>query len=114
VGGVVWQTCKVNLTKRIVTEAGPHYCPAVLSKNGKIKIDVVLVDDVEKVHREGCYYVEWHDGPKRVRLSVGKDAADAQAKQVRKSLVQSDDLQRRPLCLARCLISRRATSVINP
>jgi hypothetical protein len=42
-----------NLTKRIQTSKGPRYCPVVLSANGRIKPDVVLVEDREERHPEG-------------------------------------------------------------
>ena len=32
----------------------------------------------------GAYYLEWSEGSKRIRLSVGKDAADADARRRRK------------------------------
>jgi hypothetical protein len=32
-----------------------------------------------KPTRKGAYYLEWREGVKRVRLSVGKDPADATA-----------------------------------
>ena len=35
-------------------------------------------------HTEGAYYLEWCEGGKRVRLSVGKDAQDAAAQRLRK------------------------------
>ena len=38
----------------------------------------------EEKHPEGAYYLEWREGGKRVRLSVGKDAADANARRLRK------------------------------
>ena len=38
----------------------------------------------EERHPEGAYYLEWRDGAKRVRLSVGKDAQDAAARRLRK------------------------------
>jgi hypothetical protein len=38
----------------------------------------------EDRHPEGAYYLEWREGAKRVRLSVGKDAADASARRLRK------------------------------
>ena len=40
--------------------------------------------EVEERHPEGAYYLEWRENGKRVRLSVGKDAADASAKRQRK------------------------------
>src|SRR5260370_18970571 len=75
---------QVNLTKRIGTSAGLRYCPVVLSANGRIKPDAVLVNGKPERHTEGAYYLEWSEGSKRVRLSVGKDAADAGARRRRK------------------------------
>lgn len=75
---------EVNLTKRIATPHGWRYCPVVLSANGRIKPDVVIVKGQEERHPEGAYYLEWRAGSKRVRLSVGKVAVDADAKRQRK------------------------------
>jgi integrase/recombinase XerD len=61
-----------------------RYCAVVLSANGRVKPDVVLVNGKPERHTEGAYYLEWHEGSKRVRLSVGKDAADASARRQRK------------------------------
>ncbi len=75
---------EVNLTKRIRTRAGLRYCPVVLSANGRVKPDTVLVNGKPERHPEGAYYIEWHGDGKRIRLSVGKDAADASAMRLRK------------------------------
>jgi integrase/recombinase XerD len=75
---------QVNLTKRVRTSAGLRYCPVVLSANGRVKPDAVLVNGKPELHPEGAYYLEWSEGSKRVRLSVGKDAADAVARRMRK------------------------------
>jgi integrase/recombinase XerD len=75
---------EVNLTKRIRTSTGLRYCPVVLSANGRVKPDAVLVNGKPERHPEGAYYIEWHGGGKRIRLSVGKDAADASAMRLRK------------------------------
>jgi integrase len=75
---------EVNLTKRINTPGGLRYCPVALSANGRVKPDVVLVNGKEESHPEGAYYLEWRDGSKRVRLSVGKNASDAAARRLRK------------------------------
>ena len=64
---------EVNLTKRIQTMQGWRYCPVALSANGRVKPDVVLINGEEEKHPEGAYYLEWREGAKRVRLSVGKD-----------------------------------------
>src|SRR5215813_4444524 len=75
---------EVNLTKRIQTSKGMRYCPVVLSPNGRIKPDLVLVNGHLEKHPEGAYYLEWREGSKRVRLSVGKDAQDAATRRLRK------------------------------
>jgi len=76
---------QVNLTKRVQTSTGLRYCPVVLSANGRVKPDMVLVNGVPERHPEGCYQLEWREGTKRVRLSLrGKDAADASAARLRK------------------------------
>jgi integrase/recombinase XerD len=75
---------EVNLTKRVQTAHGWRYCRVLLSANGRVKPDVVIVNGTEERHSEGAYYLEWREGAKRVRLSVGKDAADASARRLRK------------------------------
>src|ERR1700686_2418231 len=75
---------EVNLTKRVQTPHGWRYCTVVLSANGRVKPDVVLVNGKQETHKEGAYYLEWREGSKRVRLSVGKDPADASARRQRK------------------------------
>jgi integrase/recombinase XerD len=74
----------VNLTKRVQTANGMRYRPVAQSANGRVKPDVVLVNGKEERHPEGAYYLEWREGSKRVRLSVGKDPADASARRLRK------------------------------
>jgi integrase/recombinase XerD len=74
----------VNLTKRVQTADGLRYCPVAQSANGRVKPDVVLVSGKEERHPEGAYYLEWREHNKRVRLSVGKDAADASGRRQRK------------------------------
>jgi integrase len=73
-----------NLTKRIQTSKGPRYCPVVLSANGRIKPDLVLVGDREERHPEGAYYISWYEGKRLIRLSVGNDAATATARRLQK------------------------------
>src|ERR1700694_2806155 len=74
----------VNLTKRVQTPHGWRYSRVVLSANGRVKPDLVIVDGKQETHKEGAYYLEWREGAKRVRLSVGKDPADASARRQRK------------------------------
>ena len=80
---------RVNLTKRVQTDAGLRYCPVVEAANGRIRPDWVVVGGGKKnSHQErvtgGAYYMEWREGGKRKRLSVGPDAAQAQARRLRK------------------------------
>ena len=78
------QSKEVNLTKRVQTSKGPRYCPVGLSANGRVKPDLVIVNGKPERHPEGAYYLEWRENGRRVRLSVGKDAADASARRLRK------------------------------
>jgi len=75
---------EVNLTKRVQTSKGMRYCPVALSANGRVKPDTVVINGKPERHPEGAYYIEWHGDGKRIRLSVGKDAADASAMRLRK------------------------------
>jgi len=61
-----------------------RYCRAVLSANGRVRPDLVIVNSKQETHKEGAYYLEWRNGGKRIRLSVGKDPADASARRQRK------------------------------
>jgi integrase/recombinase XerD len=76
---------EVNLTKRVQTPYGWRYCRLAFSANGRIKPDLAVVNGKQECHKEGAYYLEWREGSKRVRLSVGKDPADASARRQRKA-----------------------------
>jgi integrase len=56
----------------------------MLSANGRIRPDWAVVNGREERHPEGSYYLEWREGTKRVRLSIGKDAATATARRLQK------------------------------
>lgn len=56
----------------------------MLSANGRVKPGVVVVNRKHECHKERAYYLEWREGARRVRLSVGKDPADASARRKRK------------------------------
>lgn len=75
---------EANLTKRVLTSKGKRYCQVVLAANGRVRQDIVLVDGKEERHSEGSYYLEWHEGLKRKRRSVGRNASDAAARRLRK------------------------------
>jgi integrase/recombinase XerD len=78
---------EVNLTKRVNTPSGLRFCPIVLADNGRVKPDYVLVDGRKERHAEGSYYIEWYEGNKRVRQSVGKDAISAGARRHRQEQI---------------------------
>jgi len=78
------QSKEVNLTKRVQTSKGLRYCPVVLSPNGRVKPNLVIVNGHPERHPEGAYYLEWREKGTRVRLSVGKDAQEASARRLRK------------------------------
>jgi integrase/recombinase XerD len=78
------QSREVNLTKRVQTTKGLLYCPVVLSPNGRVKPDLVVVNGQPERHTEGAYYLEWREDGRRIRLSVGKDPQDAAARRQRR------------------------------
>ncbi len=63
-----------SVSKRVQTPQGLRYCPVILSGNGKIKPDAVLVNGKEERHSEGSYYISWYEGKRLMRLSVGTHA----------------------------------------
>jgi hypothetical protein len=71
---------QVNLTKRVRTSKGLRFCPAVISANGCVKPDYVIVVDKQERHPKGAYHLEWYEGVQRIRRSVGKDAITAAAR----------------------------------
>ena len=73
-----------NVTKRVRTAKGLRYCPVVIAGNRRIIPDLVLVNGNRERHPEGAYYLEWRENGRRVRVSVGKDAADASVRRFRK------------------------------
>ena len=73
----------VNLTKRVHIGGELRYCPVILSANGRVKPDWVVVDGHQERHVEGAYYLDWREGSRRVRKSVGKDASSAAAARFR-------------------------------
>lgn len=69
----------VNLTKRVQTPNGLRYCEVASAANGRIKAHYVIIDEREEYHPEGSYYLDWYDGDKRRRKSVGNNALRAEA-----------------------------------
>jgi integrase/recombinase XerD len=68
-----------NFTKYI--KRGPNrwqHCPVVRGKTGRVKQDLVLVEGRIEHHPEGYYSLDWREGGRRHRLSLGKDASSAQ------------------------------------
>jgi integrase len=76
---------RVNLTKRVQTKAGLRYCPVVFAATGRVKPDAVLVNGKPELHKEGAYYLEWREGGKRIRVSVGENPVDAHTRWLRKA-----------------------------
>ena len=50
----------------------------------RVKPDLVILNGQQERHPEGAYYLEWRENGRRVRLSVGNDAAEASARRQRK------------------------------
>jgi integrase/recombinase XerD len=90
----------------------PSYAPVVISANGRIKPNAVVLDGKEERHGTGSYYLDWTEDGKRKRQQVGKDAATAYTLKLRKEAelnavsqgltvaTEADDAGKRPMVLA--------------
>jgi integrase/recombinase XerD len=79
---VLPSTVKVNLTKRVrLGDGTTRFYPVVEAANGRIKADYVLIDGKQVHYPTGAFYIDWNAGKKRIRKSVGTNAAQAVAKQ---------------------------------
>ena len=72
----------VSLTKRVKTDQGMRYLPVVLGADGRPRKDGVWETNVDEDnpdkpvatrHPEGAYYLDYYEGKKRIRVSVGKN-----------------------------------------
>jgi len=77
---------RVNLTKRVMVNGALRYCPVVESALGRVKHDVVWVNDREERHTEGTYYIDYKVADRRVRESVGTNAQEAAARRDQKQV----------------------------
>jgi hypothetical protein len=64
---------KFTLYKHVKLDSGWRYCKAAWHSNGKVKPNVVLVNGVDKTHRDGSYYLNHSN----TWIPVGDDALDA-------------------------------------
>ena len=75
---------KINLSKYVnIGREQWRFCQVVVSANGRIKPDCVIVAGKLELHREGAYYIEWYEKGTRRRQSVGKNAIEAHTEQQR-------------------------------
>ena len=81
---------RVNVTKRVKLLGRDGYHPVMLSANGRIRPGWVVVKGREQRHTEGSYYLDWTEGGKRKRISVGKDPAQAYARKLKEAGVSVD------------------------
>src|SRR5437660_10052380 len=77
---------RVNLTKRVMVNGGLRYSPVVESALGRVKQDVVWVNEREERHPEGTYYIDYKVDGKRIREAVGTNAQEAAAKRDQKQV----------------------------
>jgi integrase/recombinase XerD len=104
---------EVSLSKRVLTKKGLRYCPVVVSKNGRIKPDAVIIDGKEEQHLEGTYYISWYVARKLMRMAVGTDAADAAARRLAKETdLRSNNGDVAPVITNRSKISRAIADAI--
>jgi hypothetical protein len=79
-------TPKINLSKYLNIGGDQwRFCPVVVSTNGGIKPDCVIVAGKPELHREGAYYIERYEKGTSRRRSVGKNAIEAHTEQQRQT-----------------------------
>jgi integrase len=69
---------KVTLLRYCKTEKGWRRFPVVIGRNGRIRPDFVLVNDVPVAYPDGHYEIRYYKGDKPVYRNVGTDAQDAE------------------------------------
>ena len=74
----------VTLTKLAKIDGKWQRYPVAMNKNGTIKPEYILVAGKPEHSPLGNYILDWYEHGKRIRLSVGKEAADALAAKQRK------------------------------
>jgi integrase/recombinase XerD len=62
---------RVNIIKYIKVNDRWRFAPVARRANGNIHWDHVLIDGVPQQHLEGRYFIEWREGGRRRRKSVG-------------------------------------------
>jgi integrase len=70
---------RVRLVRTAKTEKGWRRCPVVFGKNGRLKVNAVMVDGHEEVHTEGEYQINYYSGGRQIWKPVGTDPAEALA-----------------------------------
>lgn len=75
---------QVNVLKRVKTPEGWRFCPVPVAANGRLKTAVAMWKGAEVHAPDALFYIEFRQGGKRIRESVGTDAAQAVARQKRK------------------------------
>lgn len=68
---------RVSIWKYVKIAGRWRYCRPAQSPNGRIKPDVVIVNDSHQYHPEGSYYIHFRTGDKQVWEKVGPKPQDA-------------------------------------
>lgn len=74
----------MNLTVSITRRIDGKYYPVAYNTNGSIKPDTVKIKNVETHMTGGMYYINWYEGKRAVRESVGPHASVARSKKDKK------------------------------
>ena len=63
---------RVNILKKIKVGGSWRFAPLKQDAQNRISWNVVFINGLDEIHKEGSFYIEWYENGRRKRESVGK------------------------------------------
>jgi integrase/recombinase XerD len=77
----------VNILKKIQVGESWRFAPLKQDAQNRISWNVVFINGLDEIHKEGSFYIEWYENGRRKRESVGKRPHEVLERARRKRLV---------------------------
>ena len=78
---------RVNILKKIKVGGSWRFAPLKQDAQNRISWNVVFINGLDEIHKEGSFYIEWYENGRRKRESVGKRPHEVLERARRKRLV---------------------------
>ena len=78
---------RVNILKKIKVGESWRFAPLKQDAQNRISWNVVFINGLDEIHKEGSFYIEWYENGRRKRESVGKRPHEVLERARRKRLV---------------------------